>query len=139
MDRLAKILLVEDEHSLRALVAEFLRGSHYHVVEAQDGPDGVGKFGESGPFHLAILDLNLPGFSGVEVCRRILEIEPRQNVMICSAAIMPDSESALRAMGVDHFLTKPYHPEVLLAHIARVLRPESPPRLSVTPSQPSRA
>ena len=135
MDRPSTLLLVEDEHSLRGLVAEFLRGASYRVVEAEDGPAGVAKFAESGPFDLAILDLNLPGFSGVEVCRRILATEPNQNVMICSAAIMPDSEAALLAMGVDHFLSKPYHPQVLLAHIARVLSPGALPRLSTGPGR----
>lgn len=135
MDRFGSLLLVEDEHSLRRLVSEFLRGASYSVVEAADGPEGVAMFAESGPFDLAILDLNLPGFSGVEVCRRILDARPDQNVMICSAAILPESEAALLAMGVGHFLSKPYHPEVLLAHIARVLHPESPPILRIGPGQ----
>jgi DNA-binding response OmpR family regulator len=138
MDRLGTLLLVEDEHILRNLVAQFLRGASYRVVEAADGPDGVAQFRESGPFDLAILDLNLPGFSGVEVCRKIRQAQPDQNVLICSAAIVPEAEEALLAMGVDHFLTKPYHPEVLLAHVARVLRPFAPPQLSFVPGSATR-
>ena len=127
MDRHAKLLLVEDEPMLRGLVAQFLRAASYLVVEAVDGPDGVARFGDSGPFDLALLDLNLPGFSGVEVCRRILDSRPDQKVMICSAAIVAEAETSLRGMGVETFLTKPYHPEVLLAHVARHLRPAPTP------------
>jgi DNA-binding response OmpR family regulator len=130
---LGTVLLVEDEHSLRRLVATFLRGSSYGVVEAADGPEGVSRFTDSGPFDLVMLDLNLPGFSGVEVCRRIREARPEQPVLICSAAIVPDAEDALIGMGVGDHLTKPYHPDVLLAHVARMLRPKSPSRLSLTP------
>jgi DNA-binding response OmpR family regulator len=111
------LLLVEDENLLRSLVASYLRGEGFAVVEAADGPEGLDRYNDSGPFDLVLLDLNLPTFSGVEVCRRIKRVEPLQRVMICSAAILPDHEDDLSRMGVDHFLTKPYHPEDLLAHI----------------------
>lgn len=124
-----RLLLVEDEHLLRTLVAQFLRGEGFEVIEGRDGPEGVARFADSGPFDLALLDLNLPGFSGVEVCRRIKEGAPGQRVMICSAAILRDHETALTLMGVSHYLTKPYHPEDLLAHIAQ----EIDPRGSLTP------
>ena len=117
-NRPGNLLLVEDEHRLRNLVAQFLRNEGYHVVEAADGPDGVKAFTDSGPFDLVLVDLNLPGFSGVEVCRRIKRVRLDQRMMICSAAIMGDHESALAALGVDHYLTKPYHPEDLIAHVA---------------------
>jgi DNA-binding response OmpR family regulator len=120
-NRLGKLLLVEDEHRLRNLVAQFLRNQGYQVVEAGDGPEGVQRFAESGPFDLVLLDLNLPVFSGVEVCRRIRRIRACQPVMVCSAAIMDEHERALSALGVDHYLSKPYHPEQLIAHIAAEL------------------
>lgn len=116
-----RLLLVEDEHLLRTLVAQFLRGEGFEVTEARDGPEGVDQFTAAGPFDLALLDLNLPGFSGVEVCRRIKEERPEQPVMICSAAILGEDESALGRMGVRHYLTKPYHPEDLIAHITQEL------------------
>jgi DNA-binding response OmpR family regulator len=116
-----RLLLVEDEQLLRTLVAQFLRGEGFDVVEACDGPEGVDQFNDAGPFELVLLDLNLPGFSGVEVCRRIKDECPAQGVIICSAAILRDHEAALGLMGVGHFLTKPYHPEELLAHIAQEL------------------
>ncbi|MBV8270012.1 MAG: response regulator [Planctomycetaceae bacterium] len=118
-NRQASLLLVEDEDLLRSLVADFLRYEGFQVVEACDGPEGVERFFDSGPFDLVLVDLNLPGFSGVEVCRRIKRGQPDQRMMVCSAAILLDHERDLDALGVRHFLTKPYHPEDLLAHIAR--------------------
>jgi two-component system response regulator RegX3 len=121
MERLGTLLLVEDEHVLRGLVAHFLRREGFPVVEAADGPEGVARFTENGPFDLALIDLNLPLFSGVEVCRRIRRIQPDQRILICSAAILGDHETALMELGIDHFLTKPYHPEVLVARIREEL------------------
>jgi DNA-binding response OmpR family regulator len=122
MERRGSLLLVEDEAVLRTLVAQFLRTADYRVIEAGNGQEGVDRFFDSGPFDLALVDLNLPIFSGVEVCRRILSERPDQRIMICSAAIMPECEVALIGLGVDHFLTKPYHPEVLVAHIENELQ-----------------
>jgi DNA-binding response OmpR family regulator len=123
---LGYLLLVEDEQRLRNLVAQFLRNVGYQVVEAGDGLEGVERFAESGPFDLVLLDLNLPVFSGVEVCRRIKRACPEQRVMICSAAIVGDHERALAALGVDHYLTKPYHPENLLSHVADEMSRQGP-------------
>lgn len=111
------LLLVEDEHLLRQLVAQFLRGEGFAVVEASDGAEAVARFNDSGPFDLVLADLNLPVFSGVEVCRRIKRREPTQRMMICSAAILDDHEEALQAVGVSHYLTKPYRPDELISHI----------------------
>lgn len=121
------LLLVEDEHVLRGLVAQFLRGEGFGVVEAGDGAEGVDRFADSGPFDLVLVDLNLPVFSGVEVCRRIKRSNPAQRMMICSAAILDDHESALLALGVGHYLTKPYRPEDLIAHIAQEIGESAPP------------
>jgi DNA-binding response OmpR family regulator len=111
------LLIVEDEHRLRSLVSQFLRNEGFRVAEAGDGPEGVAKYTDAGPFDLVLVDLNLPGFSGVEVCRRVRLQKADQRMMICSAAILLDHERELAALGVDHYLTKPYHPEELLAQI----------------------
>jgi two-component system, chemotaxis family, chemotaxis protein CheY len=129
---LITLLLVEDEHRLRTLVAQFLRSEGFRVIEACDGPEGVERFSDSGPFDLVLVDLNLPVFSGVEVCRRIRRNRPDQRMMICSAAILGDHERALEDLGIGHFLTKPYHPEDLLSHIGQEIGSEAivaPPRI----------
>ena len=125
------LLLVEDEERLRSLVAMFLRGEGFDVVEASDGAEGVDRFHDSGPFDLVLVDLNLPVFSGVEVCRRIKSNTPLQRLMICSAAIGPSQEHALTGLGVVHYLTKPYHPVELIAHISQEIGQRGADHLSL--------
>jgi DNA-binding response OmpR family regulator len=113
-----KLLLVEDESVLRRLIAEFLRGEGFEVIEAADGPQGASLYAGYGPFDLVLLDLNLPMMSGVDVCRRIKGLRPQQPVLICSAAILDWHVAELQDLNVDQFLTKPYHPLDLLNRIA---------------------
>ncbi len=122
-----KLLLVEDEHLLRGLIAHFLRGEGFEVVEAADGSQGVGFFSAQGPFDLVLLDLNLPLLPGVEVCRCIKKERPSQPVIICSAAILDSHVTLLREMHVEQYLSKPYHPLDLLRRIAAELAPGRSP------------
>jgi DNA-binding response OmpR family regulator len=116
--RAGKLLLVEDEHVLRSLIARFLRGEQFEVVEAGDGSQGVALYSSMRPLDVVLLDLNLPLLSGVDVCRQIKRLNPVQRVIICSAAILDTHIEALRDLGVEQFLTKPYHPLELLKAIA---------------------
>jgi CheY-like chemotaxis protein len=117
-EQAGRLLLVEDEKLLRTLTAHFLRTAGYEVVEAADGREGIGLFSALGPFDVVLLDLNLPFVSGVEVCRHIKAHEPDQPVIICSGAILDDHIEVLRALQVEAFLSKPYHPAELLKQIA---------------------
>jgi DNA-binding response OmpR family regulator len=113
-----KLLLVEDEAVLRRLIAEFLRGEGFEVLEAADGSQGATLYAGQGPFDLVLLDLNLPLLSGVDVCKRIKSLRPLQPVLICSAAILDWHVAELHDLKVDQFLTKPYHPLDLLDRIS---------------------
>jgi DNA-binding response OmpR family regulator len=124
--RAGRILLVEDEAVLRGLVAQFLRGEGHDVVEAADGLQGADRFRDQGPFDLVLLDLNLPFLPGVEVCRRVKQLQPRQPIIVCSAAILDDHLGALESLGVQQFLTKPYHPAELLCRVALELDRAAP-------------
>ncbi len=124
--RARKLLLVEDEHVLRGLVAQFLRGDGFDVIEAADGREAVEAYSSGHPFDLVLLDLNLPILCGVDVCRRIKLEDPAQPVLICSAAILDSDVEVLRSLAVDRFLTKPYHPLDLLSGIEAAMREPSP-------------
>jgi DNA-binding response OmpR family regulator len=108
---------VEDESLLRGLIAQFLRAEGFEVVECRDGGEGVERFSAGGEFDLVLLDLNLPVCPGVEVARQIKLQDPGQPIIICSAAILDGHVAALDALGVDQFLSKPYHPGELLSRI----------------------
>jgi DNA-binding response OmpR family regulator len=113
-----RLLLVEDETLLRRLIAEYLSGEGFDVIEAADGLQGASLYTGQRPFDLVLLDLNLPYLSGVDVCRRIKAVQPDQPVLICSAAILDGHVAELLELEVDQFLTKPYHPLDLLERIA---------------------
>jgi two-component system response regulator ResD len=115
--RAGKLLLVEDEHVLRGLIAQFLRVEAFDVIEAADGKEAIDRYKAIAPFDVVLLDLNLPVYCGIEVCRRIKIERPSQQVLICSAAIMDSDIEVLHSLGVERFLTKPYHPLDLLAGI----------------------
>lgn len=113
-----RLLLVEDETLLRRLIADYLDGEGYDVVEAADGLQAANLYLRHRPFDVVLLDLNLPCVSGVEVCRRIKAAHPAQPILICSAAILDWHVAELLELEVDQFLTKPYHPVELLDRIA---------------------
>jgi DNA-binding response OmpR family regulator len=116
-NRAGKLLLVEDEHVLRTLIAQFLRVENFEVIEAADGQEALERYAAFQPFDVVLLDLNLPIFCGVDVCRRIKIERPDQQVLICSAAVMDSDIDVLHSLGVERFLTKPYHPLDLLTGI----------------------
>ena len=116
--RAGKLLLVEDEHVLRGLIAQFLRVEAFEVIEAADGQEAVDGIAARRPFDVVLLDLNLP----IYLRGRCLPADqdrkgPSQQVLICSAAIMDSDIDVLQSLGVERFLTKPYHPLDLLAGI----------------------
>ncbi len=135
MPRRATLLLVEDEPLLRRLVASFLRDTGHEVIEAADGREGVERLGDSGPFALALVDLNLPYLHGVEVCRVARERCPSLPVLVCSAAISVEDEADLRGIGVDQFLTKPYHPDDLLGRVRDLIAGRLGPPPSIGPGR----
>ena len=65
-----KILLVEDNEKMRTMVRFYLVEEGFVILEAADGPSGERLFGEENP-HLVVIDIMIPGFDGLELCRRI--------------------------------------------------------------------
>ena len=117
MERRGTLLLVDDEDRLRSLIARFLRAEGYLIVEAGDGGAAVERHADSGPFDLALVDLNLPILGGVEVCRRIRAARPDQAILICTAALDVEHQRSLADLGLADVLTKPYMPETLLNRV----------------------
>lgn len=115
------LLLVEDEPELRQLVAQVLTVAGYRVTEAADGPEGLARFEGSGPFDLALVDLMLPGFSGVELCRRIKKARPAQPILICSAILSVEHEDDLRRLGIEDFVSKPFLPFDLIQRVGEAV------------------
>ncbi len=116
-----RILLVEDDVGLQTSLAEILRDAGYAVDVSGDGVEGL-FFAEEYPLDLAIIDLGLPGISGLELIRRLRGKERGFPILILTARSgWQDKVEGLEA-GADDFLTKPFHPEELKARVAALIR-----------------
>ena len=114
------VAVIEDEESIAAAVAVRLRSEGFSVEVAHDGPAGVALVDRIRP-DLVVLDLMLPGFDGLEVCRRIQRDRPVPVLMLTAR----DSETDLLvglAVGADDYLTKPFSPRELVARVHAILR-----------------
>ena len=120
----ARILVVEDEPQLRALLRLYLEREGYRVTDAGDGAAALAAFDEHGA-DLVILDLMLPTMQGETVLE---ELRQRGSVpILITSAKRTDSEriAGLRA-GADDYLAKPFNPHELTARVAAILRRASP-------------
>jgi DNA-binding response OmpR family regulator len=115
-----KILIVDDDPDLLSLVAFALAQSGFVVVKAVDVPSALRVFAAEAP-DLAILDVNLPGGSGFDICTAIRR-QSRIPVMMLTAR--GEEEDLVRALdlGADDYLTKPFSPRTLLARSRALLR-----------------
>ncbi len=115
-----KILLVEDEEKLARMVELELRYEGYEVEKAFDGPAGLEK-ALSGGFDLILLDIMLPGLSGMEVLRRLRRASNVPVIMLTARDTVMDKVSGLDS-GANDYITKPFAIEELLARIRAALR-----------------
>jgi two-component system KDP operon response regulator KdpE len=128
MNRVARILLVDDEISIQRAVAPLLRSRGYEVDVVGTGADALKSASERPP-DLVVLDLGLPDVEGTEVCRRIREDSAVPIVVLSARGSEADKVAALD-LGADDYVTKPFGPEELLARIRvalrRVMSPSDP-------------
>ncbi len=116
-----RILIVEDDPRLQDSVAAVLREAGYAVDVSGDGDEGL-YFGEEYPIDLAVIDLGLPGLSGLDLIRRLRASEREFPILILTArSDWQDKVEGLEA-GADDYLTKPFHPEELKARVSALLR-----------------
>ncbi len=118
---MAKILLVEDESDLARLVQNWLTRDHHLVEIATDGSSALDRLKVSN-YDLIILDVMLPGISGVDVCRDFRQARGTTPVIIITArASLADKEQGFLA-GADDYLTKPFHLKELEFRVNALIR-----------------
>ncbi|MEY4898740.1 MAG: hypothetical protein RL294_551 [Actinomycetota bacterium] len=117
---MSSVLVVEDEQSLREPLVYILQREGFDVLEAVDGPSALIQWQNNSP-DLILLDLMLPGMSGVDVCR---EIRARSNVPIIMVTAKDSEVDKVVGLeiGADDYVVKPYSTRELLARIKAVLR-----------------
>ena len=114
------VLVVEDDHSVRALLRMLLEDEGLDVLAAASGPEAVELFGNA-HVDLVLLDIRLPGFDGFEVCRRIRRLS---NVPIIMVTAQQDSHDVVAGLelGADDYVTKPFNDRELMARVRTQLR-----------------
>ncbi len=115
------VLVVDDEPSLRKVIRASLAASGFTVEEAGTGREAMGVV-QRQAFDIVLLDINMPGLSGIETCRRIRALAPKTGIiMVTVRDAEEDKVSALEA-GADDYVTKPFRFRELLARLGAVLR-----------------
>jgi len=117
-----RILVVDDEPHIRRVLSAVLGSRGYDVMMANDGLQGLEELGEH-DVDLVILDLMMPGASGLEILAKIRTDPKRAHtpVIILTAKGQDTDREAALAGGADDFLTKPFSPKKLLARIEEIL------------------
>lgn len=125
-----RILVVDDEASIRHILRTYLESSGFEVTCIDNGPDALTWNRQHQP-DLIVLDLNLPGMDGIEVAARIREESDVYILMLTARGEEEDRISGLR-LGADDYLTKPFSPREFVARVEAVLRRQrdSQPTLS---------
>ena len=123
---MTRILIIDDDDELCALVARFLGAEGFAVDRAADGPEGIAR-ALSGSYGLVMLDVMMPDLSGFDVLRRIRAGSRTPVLMLTARGDTHDRVLGLE-LGADDYLPKPYDPSELAARIRAILRrSESPP------------
>jgi two-component system response regulator RegX3 len=115
-----RVLVVEDEESFSEALGYLLRKEGFEVTIAETGPDALAEF-ERGGADLVLLDLMLPGLSGIEVCQKLRQTSSVPVIMLTAKDSEIDKVVGLE-IGADDYMTKPFSSRELVARIRAVLR-----------------
>ena len=115
-----RVLVVDDEQALAKVVASYLEREGFAVDLAYDGPSAVAAAQEHRP-DLVVLDLMLPGFDGIEVCRQIRVFSDAYIIMLTARDEEVDKVVGL-SVGADDYLVKPFSPREMIARVRAMLR-----------------
>ena len=119
-----RILVVDDDANIRKLLRLYLERERYRVDEAGDGPEALQRVGERA-YDLILLDVMLPGFDGMEVCRRIRE-ESGVPIILLTARSGDSDKVVGLDLGADDYVVKPFSPRELMARVRAQLRRHAP-------------
>jgi len=121
---MANVLVVEDDATVAEVVQSYLERAGHRVRAERDGSAAAELLGldESAAFDLIVLDLMLPGLDGIEICRRLRQVQPDLPVIMLTALGQEDDRIAGLEVGADDYVTKPFSPRELVLRVESVLR-----------------
>ena len=134
-----KVLVLEDEASIRGFIVINLRRAGYDVIEADSGERALELLKENPDARVALLDIMLPGIDGFEVCRRIRATNSRIGIIMLTARSQEMDKVTGLMTGADDYVTKPFSPAELTARVDALVRRsggEEPPQATGELSQP---
>jgi len=116
------VLIVDDEPTARTLLRLILVRAGFQVVEARNGYEALDRLNETA-VDLVLLDVMMPGMSGIEVCEKLRADEKTAVIPILLFSAKTDALSIRRGLlaGANEYLTKPISPDVLLSHLHKAL------------------
>jgi two-component system KDP operon response regulator KdpE len=117
----SSVLVVDDELSLRKVLRISLAASGFAVEEARNGEEALGTV-RGHPFDLVLLDINMPGISGIDACRKIRGMTPHAGIVMVSVRDHEDDKVLAFEAGADDYVTKPFKLRELTARLRAVLR-----------------
>jgi two-component system response regulator PhoP len=116
-----RLLLVEDDAVLNRSLTERFEKSGFTVNRAEDGPEGL-YLGREFPIDVAVIDLGLPGLSGVELIRSLRQEGKEYPILVLTARDRWQDKVEALKIGADDYVVKPFHLEELLARVDALLR-----------------
>jgi two-component system KDP operon response regulator KdpE len=117
----SKVLIVDDETPLRKALRSSLIASGFDVQEAHTGEEALDTVRRH-KFDLVLLDINMPGISGIDACRRIRDIVPSAGIIMVTVRDLEDDKIKALEAGADDYITKPFKLRELTARLRAVLR-----------------
>ena len=117
-----KVLVLEDESSIRSFIVINLTRAGYEVIEAETGEEALEKLKEHTDIRVALLDIMLPGIDGFEVCRRIRATNTRIGIIMLTARSQEMDKVTGLMTGADDYVTKPFSPAELTARVDALFR-----------------
>lgn len=117
-----KILVCEDEDSIRSFVVVNLRRAGYQVTEASSGEEALTRYEADPGISIALLDGMLPGIDGFETCRRLRQMNSRMGIIMLTALSREAEKVGGLKAGADDYVTKPFSITELLARIESLSR-----------------
>jgi PAS domain S-box-containing protein len=116
------VLLVEDEELVRMMLVEVLKTGGYTVLDARHGTDALALAGQyQEPIDLLVTDMTMPGFSGLELARRLGEERPSMRVLFISGYTDQEASQWGKLNQPVQFLQKPFHPDALMTKARQIL------------------
>ena len=117
-----KILVLEDEASIRSFIVINLRRAGYDVIEAETGEEALERLRANPDTKVALLDIMLPGIDGFEVCRRIRATNTKIGIIMLTARSQEMDKVTGLMTGADDYVTKPFSPAELTARVDALFR-----------------